>query len=390
MRLPEYKSKAIFKKYGIRVPEGSVVKREEYEDKKTAYEELPSPCVAKAQNMIGGRGKAGGIKLSSDRESLKKHVKELFEEGFSGNIVEEILVEEKISIEKETYLSISIDRAAGNFSLIASGKGGIDIESNDASEMRKVEISNLIGLQKYQAAYAAKPIIEAGASREEALDIAAKLYRILKEENALLVEINPLAILTDGSLIAADAKIILDDNARRFAKKDDEIKEKKALSPLEEAAKALGVNMVEIGGDIAVISNGAGEGMATIDQIIQPGGSISLWIDLGGGALSAKPEILDDFIESVMDTKPKVLLFTAFFQIGKCDLFAESFRKIYEKRKTAGKYIPQIILRLDGRNAEEAKKFAADTDMLILDSSQEACEAAVGFSAASRTTSGGK
>lgn len=378
LRLPEFRSKDIFRNYGIKTPEGVLLTKEQYIHGNIDYAALKVPGVVKAQNMIGGRGKAGGILPCSNAEELKKNVGNLFETGFSGNLVNEVLVEEKISIEKEAYLSIAIDRRAGKFVLMSSGKGGIDIESADPSNMRSVGISNLIGLQKFQTAYAAKPLIEAGASAEAAKEVIANLYRLFKEEKMLLAEINPLVVQSDGSLCAADAKIIIDDNTVRASDKAAMAQQK---TPLQSAAEALGVNMVELDGRIAVISNGAGEGMTTLDQIVQAGGSLSLWIDLGGGALSAKPEVLDNFIERVMDTKPKVLLFTAFFQIGKCDLFAESFRNIYLKRKgTKGAYVPQIILRLDGRNAKEAKAFSRGTDMLILDSSQEACEMAAQLS----------
>ena len=377
MRLPEYRSKELFQKYGIRTPKGIVITREQYESGEVGGRDLMESGVVKAQNMIGGRGKAGGIKLSNSRAELEANIKSLFDNGFSGNVVDELLIEEKISIDKETYVSIAIDRRAGAFALMASGKGGVEIESMDPSNMRVSRISNLIGLQKFQTNYAAGPIAEAGARADEIRDIIAKLYRLLVAENALLVEINPLAILSDGSLIAADAKIILDDNARA---PEEKATSAKGQTPLEKAGAALGVNMVKLDGEIAMISNGAGEGMTSLDQIAQAGGALSLWIDLGGGALSAKPEVLDDFIEKVMDTRPKVLLFTAFFQIGKCDLFAESFRKIYKKREAGKAYIPQIILRLDGRNADEAKKCAEGTNMLILDSSLDACLAAVKLS----------
>jgi succinyl-CoA synthetase beta subunit len=377
LRLPEHLSKSMFRKYGIKTPEGVLLTRKEYEDGKLACLKLLTPRVVKAQNMIGGRGKAGGIKLCQSLEEIESVVSSLFRVGFSGKTVNELLIEEKIEIRREAYISIAIDRAAGNFSLMSSGAGGVEIESMASEKMKIIGISNLIGLQKFHVYYAAKPIVDAGADREETHDLIFRVYELFKTEDALLTEINPLVIRNDGSLLAADAKIILDDNVVKLRGKYSNTGD----SGLESASRELGVNMIELGGHIAVISNGAGEGMATIDQIIHAGGSISHWIDLGGGALSAKPEILNRFIEAVMDTKPTVLLFTAFFQIGKCDLFAESFKKIYESRAKYAMYLPKIILRLDGRNAADAKKSAEGTDMLILDSSQEACDMAVRFSA---------
>lgn len=382
MRLPEFKSKEIFKAYGIRTPDGVCLTKEQYTRGDINFAAMKIPGILKAQNLIGGRGKAGGVLVYNDIEALRAKISALFEEGFSGNAVNMILAEEIIPIERETYLCISIDRRAGEFVLMSSGTGGMDIESVNPSEIRRAGISNLIGLQKFQASYAAKPIAEAGAKEEEAMGVIESLYRIVRKEKALLAEINPLVICPDGSVCAADAKIMIDDNAAGKDDKSGQARQKtRQESPLKSAADALGVNIVELGGNIAVISNGAGEGMSTLDQIVRAGGELSLWVDLGGGALSAKPEVLDNFIECVMDTKPDVLLFTAFFQIGKCDFFAESFRKIYMKRKeTKGAYIPQIILRLDGRNAKEAKALSGGTDIRISDSSQEACRTAARLS----------
>lgn len=381
MRLPEYRSKALFRQYGIRVPVGVTITKEDYHSGLINYDSVVMPSVVKAQNMIGGRGKASGIRICETSEDVKKHIIDLFENGFSGNIVDELLIEEKIAICKEAYLSIAIDRGAGNFCIMASGKGGVEIESMSPSGMRMTGISNLIGLQGFQIMYTAKPFVEAGADLQEMKTIIQNLYSLLKKENALLAEINPLVIRSDGSLLAADAKIILDDNA---VKRDEVVCTKNNLSPLEAAGKELGVNMVKLDGNIAVISNGAGEGMTSLDQIAQAGGSLSLWIDLGGGALSAKPEALDNFIEKVMDTRPEVLLFTAFFQIGKCDVFANSFRNICQKRKERNDYLPQIILRLDGRNADKAKEISKGTEMLIMDSSGEACVMAANLAKAGK------
>ena len=377
MRLPEYKGKLMLEKYGIRTPKGIVFNKNDYVNGRIDYLKLPLPGVVKAQNMIGGRAKSGGIKLCGTIDELKSAISGLFDEGFADNVVDEVLIEEKINIAHETYLSIAIDRTAGNFALIFSGTGGVEIESMPPDTIKNIGISNLIGLQKFHINYAVKPFVENGANADSIRDFIPRLYELLKTENALLAEINPLVLMDDGSLIAADAKIIIDDNVVKASERGQYAEESK----LEIAARELGVNLVELGGRIAVISNGAGEGMATIDQIIQAGGSISHWIDLGGGALSAKPEILNKFIEAVMDTKPVVLLFTAFFQIGKCDLFAESIKKIYEKRVGEATYVPKIILRLAGRNALEATKVVENTKLLILDSSQEACERAAELSA---------
>lgn len=380
LRLPEYKSKTLFHQYGIKTPKGFVVTKDDFISNRLDCSKFSIPAAVKAQNIIGGRGKAGGIRICQTIEEVVKNIEDLFQNGFSGNVVEEILIEELISIDREAYISISIDRRAGNFALMASSSGGIEIEATDPAEMRKIGISNLIGLQKYQVLYVATQLTKAGAKMEEAQELIRNLYKLQREEHALLVEINPLAIQVDGSLVAADAKIIIDDNARGKNADKDTVSIMKT-TPLQVVAKELGVNMVELAGDIAVISNGAGEGMTTLDQIVKAGGSLSLWIDLGGGALSARPEVLDDFIMKVMDTQPRVLLFTAFFQIGRCDLFAESFRNIYLKRKSEpDSYVPHIILRLDGRNAEQAKAFSEGTNIMILDSSQDACEAAAKLS----------
>jgi succinyl-CoA synthetase beta subunit len=372
LRLPEYQGKQIFKDWGIRVPRGFWIRRNDFERGVVEWAGIPIPGVVKAQNLVGGRGKNGGIRKGTTLEEVKKHVSDLFREGFAGNEVEEILVEECLNIVSEAYLSISIDRRERCYSILSTNKGGMEVESLQPKDIRRIAISPLLGLQSYHTAYSARKLSETGATLADIQLLIEKLYEIFIREKATLVEINPLTILSNGEIVAADSKIILDDNAGAkdrylFAAGNTE------KTDLQKAGETLGVNMVQLDGDIAIISNGAGEGMASIDQVIKAGGKISIWTDLGGGALSAKPDVLEKFINAVMDTKPKVLLFTAFFQIGLCDLFAQAFVDIIKKRKES----PRIILRLDGRNAEEAKEIVKGSGMLLFNSSNEACLAAV-------------
>lgn len=372
MRLAEYQGKQIFKDWGIRIPRGLLVRRSDFENGSLEWAGIPLPCVIKAQNLVGGRGKSGGIKNGETLEEIKHQVSTLFREGFAGNTVEEVLVEERLEIAAEAYLSISIDRRDRCYSILSTNKGGIDVESLQPNEMRRVDVSPLLGLQGYHVAHSARKLLGTGATLADVQLLTERLYEIFIREKATLVEINPLIILPDGEIVAADAKIILDDNA---GAKDRYLFGVGNLekTDLQKAGEALGVNMVQLDGDIAIISNGAGEGMASIDQIITAGGRVAFWTDLGGGALSAKPEVLESFINAVMDTKPKVLMFTAFFQIGLCDLFAQAFKDIVRKRKES----PRIILRLDGRNAEEAREIVKGSGMLLFNSSNDACLAAV-------------
>lgn len=374
VRLPEFKSKQIFEKAGIPIPLGKVIYKKDWINNSIDWSDVPVPGVVKAQNMIGGRGKAGGILKGETLEQIISNVNSLFKNGFSDNTVDVLLIEELLDIESEAYLSISVDRRERRFSIMGTNCGGIEIESLSHDQIAQEFVSPLLGCRNYHISPVIKKICEGKENNNvniKAKDILINLYSLFIETKALLVEINPLVFSKKGDMVAADAKIIIDDNSDYL----DKIKLQDTNNQqdnLQFSAKELGVNLVVLDGDIAVISNGAGEGMATIDQIVSEGGSVGIWADLAGGALSAKPETFAAFLNSVIDAKPKVILFTAFFQIGKADLFAQSILDICNLRKDK----PLIILRLDGNNADIASEILKGSDLIMLNSSIEACKKA--------------
>lgn len=322
MRLKEYEGKLLFEKYGIPVPKGRLI---------TSVQPEPS-MIAKAQTLSGKRFKRGLI-----RPATEENLKELFK------YCDEILLEEKLNIEAEYYLSLAIEREEKDIILLFSEEGGIEIE--DSSKILKIPYKNISQLPNKNLL----PIIES-------------MYKLMKDYNALLVEINPLA-LSKNRLVAADAKIILDDNV-----KHPEFR--KSLTKLEEEAEEYGLSYVELDGKIAVIGNGAGLVMATLDMVTYFGGKVANFLDLGGGATVEK---MEKALQIVIKKKPSLIFINIFGGITRCDQIAQGLINYKSQNKLE---IP-IIVRMIGTNEEEAKKILAENEIKSFDSMEECAKRAV-------------
>src|SRR4030043_1587997 len=296
MNIHEYQAKEILKSFGIPVPNGCMVKSVRQAEK--SVEKFGCLCVLKAQIYAGGRGKAGGIKTVQDagqacdvaKELLKKKLVTI-QTGTHGLAVKRILVEETIAIEKEFYLSITLDRRTSPYCLIASAQGGIDIEEVARTSPEKIHtlyIDPFIGVRDYHARRIALSLGLKGRLIEDCIKLVQNLYKLLLEKDCSLVEINPLVISKDQRLIAMDCKINFDDNALFRHPDYEKMIDVSQLDPLELQAKKYDLAYIKLSGNIGCMVNGAGLAMATLDVLKEYGGEPANFLDVGGGGNRAK------------------------------------------------------------------------------------------------------
>lgn len=348
MKLYEFQAKQIFACYGIKVPKGEVA--EDVKRVADIVEKLGGKAVLKAQVLVGGRGKAGGIRRVESVAQAVEVAKEMFGKSIKGEKISKIYVEELIDVRKEHYLSLALDRVDKCFSLIYSTEGGVDIEEialRFPEKIFKVKVDPRWGLWDYQIR---RLLSEAKVPQElwkEMTSIVKAVYKIFVENEAELVEINPLAVTPQG-LVALDAKIVIDDNAL-FRHKDLEAM-RTFSEGLEGIAEREGMNYVKLDGNIGVIANGAGMAMATMDLIYLMGGKPANFLDIGGGASAELTKKAFEILSKDKDVK--VIFMNIFGGITRCDEVAKGIVKAFEELKIE---VP-LILRLSGTNEEEGRR----------------------------------
>ncbi|MEM4689894.1 MAG: ADP-forming succinate--CoA ligase subunit beta [Archaeoglobaceae archaeon] len=350
MKLHEYQAKQIFEKHGIKIPNGALA--ENLQDVRRIAEELGGKVVLKAQVLVGGRGKAGGIKKALSVDSAVEIAEKMFGSSLKGEIVKKIYLEELIEIKEEWYLSIALDRVEKCYSLIFSTAGGIDIEEiaqKFPEKIVKVKIDPRWGLWDYQIREVLSRAKISSELWKELSNIIKALYKIFLEYEAELVEINPL-VLTPNGLIAADAKISIDDNALFRHKDLEALREYGGVDEVERKALAEGLNYVKLDGYVGVIANGAGMAMATMDLIYLEGGKPANFLDIGGGAGAETTKKAFEILS--MDKNVKVIFMNIFGGITRCDEVAMGIVKAFKELNPS---VP-IILRLSGTNEEEGRR----------------------------------
>lgn len=341
MKLYEYLGKKLFYRYDIPVPHGKLV--ESAEEAAEAAAEL-GEVVIKSQVLTGKRGKAGGIAFASSSVEAENEAERIFKMALNGLPVEKLLVEEKLQIDQELYLALTVDGTARCPVVLASLDGGMDVEDVAEERMIKWPVDITIGLQDYMVREICRLMDIKDDLKKEFIKFLPKLYRLFRELDAELAEINPLA-LTPSGLVAADAKVTIDDDALYRHPQLPRIKEKTAL---ELKAEELDLAYVELDGDIAVMANGAGITMATLDMVQHYGGAPANFLDFGGGA---DVEKTSQALELLLGTEPKVLLINIFGGITRCDVVAEAFVRV---RESKGITLP-VSFRLVGTNEAEGR-----------------------------------
>ncbi|MBI3159460.1 MAG: ADP-forming succinate--CoA ligase subunit beta [Chloroflexi bacterium] len=372
MKLHEYQSKQIFAQYGVPVPKGRVASTPA--EAREIANELGGRVVVKSQVLVGGRGKAGGIKLAKDAEEAEKLAGEILTMSIKGLPVRKVLVDPAADIQTEIYLGITNDRAARRPVLMGSAAGGVDIEevaANTPEKIIKVHIDPLLGLQDYQILDLALGIELPKEQWTEFNAVCQGLWRAYKENDATLAEVNPLIIQGDGHLAAIDGKMILDDNALY---RHPELAEKRDLdveAESETEANKFGLTYIKLDGEIGCMVNGAGLAMATMDIIKHFGGEPANFLDIGGGATAEKVAAAIRII--LKDPNVKAVLFNIFGGITRGDVVAQGILAALEEVKPS---VP-LVVRLAGTNAEEGRAMLAGADMLTAETLAEAAQKAV-------------
>ncbi|WP_457599848.1 ADP-forming succinate--CoA ligase subunit beta [Hydrogenivirga sp.] len=362
MKLHEHQAKEIFARYALPVPEGKVAFT--LKEAKQVAEELGSfPLVVKAQVHCGGRGKAGGVKIVKSMDELEQAV-----EGMLGKVlktfqcpdgkpVNRVWIERATAIDKEYYLSITLDRARSKPVVMASAAGGMEIEEIAKENPEAIiieEVDPALGLMPNQAR---KLAFKLGLPVKEFSKMLLTLYRIYIDLDASLVEINPLVLDKDGNLIALDAKLEIDDNALFRHKDIEEMEDESQISPLEVEAKKYGLNYIKLSGSIGCMVNGAGLAMATMDIVKLAGGEPANFLDVGGGA--NVEQIANAFRILMADEDVRAVFINIFGGILRCDRLAQG---LVEAGKVVELNVP-IVVRMEGTNVDEGKRILAESGM---------------------------
>ncbi|MER6513019.1 ADP-forming succinate--CoA ligase subunit beta [Nonomuraea sp. NPDC048881] len=366
MDLFEHQAKELFADYGIPVPRGIVANT--VEEVRAAAEELTGRVVVKAQVKTGGRGKAGGVKVADDAADAVEKATAILGMDIKGHTVHKVLVEEASAIAEEYYFSFLLDRANRTFLAICSAAGGMDIEEvahSTPEKVAKVPVSALDGIDRAKA----REIAVAGGLPEKSLDGAAelieKLWHCFVDEDATLVEVNPMILSADGQVKALDGKVTLDENAG-FRQADHEaLADKAAEDPLEAKAKEKDLNYVKLDGNVGIIGNGAGLVMSTLDVVAYAGEAFpgkpspANFLDIGGGASA---EVMAAGLEIILsDPSVKSIFVNVFGGITACDAVANGIVSAFKLLESRGEAVTHpLVVRLDGNNAQLGRQILAD------------------------------
>ena len=351
MDLFEYQGKSLFARLGVPVPEGRAARTPE--EARAAAAELGGTVVVKAQVQVGGRGKAGGIKLAADPEEAFAHASDILGMDIKGHTVHLVWVEQASDIAAEYYVSFTLDRGAKKHLAIVSAQGGMDIEAvakETPDAVIKMHIDPVVGLTNWQAS---ELVYRAQLDRSAARTAAAalrKLYEAFVSLDCDLVEVNPLILTESGEIVALDSKVTLDSNAFYRHPEFEDFREAFTEDPIEKMARERGLNFIKLDGDVGIVGNGAGLVMSTLDVVSLVGGSASNFLDVGGGA--GADTITNALEVLTKDPSVKSVLINIFGGITRCDLVAQGIVEALD-----GMDLPwPIVVRLDGTNAVEGRE----------------------------------
>jgi succinyl-CoA synthetase beta subunit len=363
MDLLEYQGKQLFAKHGIAVPSGEVAAT--VEDAVAAAERIGYPCAIKAQVLIGGRGKAGGIKIAADAAAAREHAEAIIGMDIVGPHgegpfrVDQVWIEGGSDIAEEYYASIILDRGEKKLLAMVSAKGGMDIEAVAAEDPGALVKRHIDPTRPFDAA-AARPIVADAGLAEDTLDdvaeVLAKLAEVASEEDATLIEVNPLIVAADREVVALDSKVTIDGNSlfrhQDLAEIADTVED-----PQEAMAKEKGLTYVKLDGNVGILANGAGLCMSTLDVVAQAGGAPANFLDAGGGS---KAEAIVNALEVITsDAKVTAILFNIFGGITRCDEIAKG---IVTASGQIELKVP-LVVRLDGTNSEEGLAILAEAEL---------------------------
>jgi len=355
--LYEHQGKDLFAAHDIALPERAVATTSQ--QAADAAERLGGHVAVKVQVQMGGRGKGGGVVLVHSPAEAAREAGRMLEEGFGGATVTRVLVERLVDIAAQYYAAISLDRSAGTYLAMVSNDGGIEIEEvarTKPEAIRRLHVDAVRGLRPYHARRLTGHLPE--EARLGAAELLAKAYEVLADVDATLVEINPFVLLTDGTVMALDAKVTVDDNALFRHPDVAALRDSFPIDPTEKRAKDAGLQYVKLDGEVGIIGNGAGLVMSTLDMVKRAGAEAEAanFLDVGGGASA---EVMATSLEVILsDPSVKSVLVNIFGGITRCDLVAVG---ILEALERVTPEVP-IVVRLDGTNAEEGRRILAEAN----------------------------
>jgi len=375
MKIHEYQARDLFRKYGIPVPDGELC--HSIDEVKKKVSDKDKLRVVKAQVLVGGRGKAGGVKLATSKSEVVEKAKQILGMDIKGITVEKILVADAVDIEKEFYVGLVNDRNTKSVTLMASSEGGVEIEEvakTDPDKIVKMPIDPTMGLMDWQARKIALQLFRDPKLVRQAAAILVKLYKLYIDTDASLAEINPLVLTTDNQVLAIDGKMNFDDNALFRQKEIIAMREADENEKKELEANAKGLSYIKLDGNIGCMVNGAGLAMATMDMIKLYGGDPANFLDIGG---SSNPQKVIDAMNILLsDTNVKSVMINIFGGITRCDDVARGLVAALDQIKTN---IP-IVIRLSGTNAKEGLDIIGQTGLPVVKTMSEAAQKAIELS----------
>jgi len=355
MDLLEYKGKQVLARYGVPLFAGKAASTPD--EAAAAAEEIGGEVVVKAQVKIGGRGKAGGIKIAADPEEARRYATDILGMDIRGHTVHELWIQQATDIASEYYAAVIFDRSAKAPLVMLSTQGGMEIEQVAAEHPEALAMLHVDPLVGFQPFHARRLAFEAGVEPDvvrQVGELLAKLYEVFSGEDATLIEINPMVVTPDRKVVALDAKVTLDDNALFRHPENETLDDSSGADPQELMAKERGLTYVKLDGDIGIFGNGAGLVMSTLDVVAHAGGAPANFLDAGGGA---KAEAIVASVDVILSNpNVKAVLFNVFGGITRCDEVAKGLIEAY------GILQPTVpfVVRLDGTNDVEARKLLAD------------------------------
>jgi len=369
MKIHEYQGKEIFKKYQINIPKG--IPAFSIEDAKNAFDQLDSSIVAvKAQIHAGGRGKGGGVKIAKSRSEAEEHISNIFgmnlithQTGQDGKKVERLYLESGVNIKDEFYAAITLDRSKEMDVFMVSSEGGVEIEkvaSETPEKIIKIWIDPLLGIKNFQIRKLAIGLGLNGKAFKEACFIFHKMYECYQKSDASILEINPLVVTEDESIVALDSKFNFDSNALFRQKEILEMRDLSEEDEMEIEASKFNLNYIKLDGNVGCMVNGAGLAMATMDIIKIAGGEPANFLDVGGTA--SAETVKNGFRIILADKNVKSILINIFGGIVRCDRVA---RGVVQAVDELGLNVP-VIVRLNGTNAKEAKEILSNSDVSVI------------------------
>ncbi|HYB79028.1 MAG TPA: ADP-forming succinate--CoA ligase subunit beta [Thermoplasmata archaeon] len=369
VKLAEWQGKAVFRKYGVPLPQGEVAHSSDEAEALVREGKVSLPCVIKAQVLAGGRGKGGAVRFANSPEEVRAAATAILGLDFKGETVRELLLEEKLPIGRELYVAMTLDRSRRLPLLMVSARGGVEIESVADEEIDRQTVDPFPGLTGYEKRRAAKALGLAGPpvrSLEELLD---SLWRVFQQEDAELVEINPLAVVGDG-LVALDAKVIIEDDAAFRHPEYAEVRDDR--TELEEIAREKEIAFVQLDGNIGVIANGAGLTMATLDVLKELGGAPGVFLDLGG---TDDPKKVTEAFLLMARAKPAAVFLNIFGGITRCDTVAKGLVEAMRQVPAADRF--PLVARIRGNNEAEGIAILRAAGVTAVPDLRESAKAAV-------------